>query len=167
MFIFFLKWRFLFYDLNNLKNYTPIVYLFFFKSFLTNMMFILDFLIIIYRKIVTNKEWCGSMEYYVNCQQTWAIENFFSHTLLHYCPKRNSYSYDSYCIRNMLAVLDHNHHKDREAATTMDGIVSAQCQVSRRTKQWVAYERKKQKNFPYIAGYRYFKMTANLQVFYQ
>lgn len=152
MFIFFLKWRFLFYDLNNLKNYTPIVYLFFFKSFLTNMMFILDFLIIIYRKIVTNKEWCGSMEYNVNCQQTWAIEIFFSHTLLHYCPKRNSYSYDSYCIRNMLAVLDHNHHKDREAATTMDGIVSAQCQVSRRTKQWVAYERKKQKNFPYIAG---------------
>lgn len=54
----------------------------------------------------------------------------------------------------MLAVLDHtcNHHKDREAATTMDGIVSAQCQVSRRTKQWVAYERKKQKYFPYIAG---------------
>eukprot|EP00105_Crassostrea_gigas_P035927 XP_019920075.1 PREDICTED: uncharacterized protein LOC105321369 [Crassostrea gigas] len=103
-------------------------------------------------KIVTNKEWCGSMEYYVNCQQTWAIEIFFSHTLLHYCPKRNSYSYDSYCIRNVLAVLDHNHHKDREAATTMDGIVSAQCQVSRRTKQWVAYERKKEKNFPYIAG---------------
>lgn len=52
----------------------------------------------------------------------------------------------------MLAVLDHNYHKDREAVATMDGIVSAQRQVSRRTKQWVAYERKKQKSFPYIAG---------------
>lgn len=116
------------------------------------MMFILDFWIVIYKKIVTNKEWCGSMEYYVNCQQTWAIEKIFSHTLIHYCPKRNSYRYDSYCIRNMLAVLDHNYHKDREAVTKMDGILSAQCQVSRRIKQWVAYERKKQKSVPYIAG---------------
>lgn len=67
MFIFFLKWRFFFYDLNNFKNYIFIVYLFFFKLFFINMMFIFDFLIIIYRKIVINKEWCGFMEYYVNC----------------------------------------------------------------------------------------------------
>lgn len=58
-----------------------------------------------FRKIVTNREWCGSLKYYTNCRQTWAIENFYSHTLLHYCPKQNSFSYDSYHIRNMLAIL--------------------------------------------------------------
>lgn len=88
------------------------------------MMFIFDFLIIIYRKIVINKEWCGFMEYYVNCQQIWVIENFFSYILFYYCLKCNLYSYDLYCIRNMLVVLDYNYYKDREVAIIMDGIVS-------------------------------------------
>ncbi|XP_078311905.1 uncharacterized protein LOC111114234 [Crassostrea virginica] len=102
------------------------------------------------RKIVTNREWLGTMKYYTNCRQTWAVENFFSHTLLHYCPKQNSYSYDAYNIRNMLAVIDHNHHKEREVAVGQDGAPYSQAQVSRRTKQWVAYERKRPKDFSYI-----------------
>ena len=105
-----------------------------------------------YRKIVTNREWLGTMKYYTNCRQTWAVENFFSHTLLHYCPKQNSYSYDAYNIRNMLAVIDHNHHKEREVAVGQDGAPYSQAQVSRRTKQWVAYERKRPKDFSYIPG---------------
>lgn len=76
------------------------------------------------------------------CKQTWAIEFFFSHTLLHYCPKANSYSYDSYRIRNILAVMDHNDHLGRMPQVGDDGDSYAQAQVSRRTKQWVAYERK-------------------------
>lgn len=65
------------------------------------------------RKVVTNREWCGTMQFYTHCRQTWAIEICFSHTLLHYCPKANSYSYDSYRIRNILAVMDHNNHLGR------------------------------------------------------
>lgn len=102
------------------------------------------------RKVVTNREWCGTMQFYTHCRQTWAIENFFSHTLLHYCPKANSYSYDSYRIRNILAVMDHNNHLGRLPQVGDDGELYAQAQVSRRTKQWVAYERKTPKDFKYI-----------------
>ncbi|XP_062578022.1 uncharacterized protein LOC134239904 [Saccostrea cucullata] len=101
------------------------------------------------RKVVLNRDWCGSMKYYTHCRQTWAVENFFSHTLLHYCPKQNSFSYDAYHIRNMLAVLDHNNHVGRAVRVTEDGQPYAQAQVSRRTKQWVAYE-KCPKEFKYI-----------------
>ena len=105
-----------------------------------------------YRKLVTNREWCGSLKYYTNCRQTWAIENFFSHTLLHYCPKQNSFSYDSYHIRNMLAVLDHNKHIGRAVRVGEDGEPYIQAQVSRRSKQWVAYQKKCPKDFKYIPG---------------
>ncbi|XP_078326439.1 uncharacterized protein LOC111104544 [Crassostrea virginica] len=103
-----------------------------------------------FRKLVTNREWCGSLKYYTNCRQTWAIENFFSHTLLHYCPKQNSFSYDSYHIRNMLAVLDHNKHIGRAVRVGEDGEPYIQAQVSRRSKQWVAYQKKCPKDFKYI-----------------
>ncbi|XP_052691954.1 uncharacterized protein LOC128169991, partial [Crassostrea angulata] len=102
------------------------------------------------RKVVTNREWCGTMQFYTHCKQTWAIEKIFSHTFLHYCPKANSYSYDSYRIRNILAVMDHNNHLGRMPQVGDDGDSYAQAQVSRRTKQWVAYERKTPKDFKYI-----------------
>ncbi|XP_062583552.1 uncharacterized protein LOC134245264 [Saccostrea cucullata] len=102
------------------------------------------------QKMVTNRQWCGSLSYYVSCQQTWAIENFFSHTLLHYCPKQKSYSYDSCNIKNMLAVMDHNYHRHRDAATSQDGRTFTQAQISRRTKQWVSYERRNPKQYAYI-----------------
>uniref|UniRef100_A0A8W8LSL6 Uncharacterized protein n=1 Tax=Magallana gigas TaxID=29159 RepID=A0A8W8LSL6_MAGGI len=102
------------------------------------------------RKMVTNREWCGTIHFYTHCKQTWAIEKIFSHTLLHYCPKANSYSYDSYRIRNILAVMDHSNHLGRMPQVGDDGDSYAQAQVSRRTKQWVAYERKTPKDFKYI-----------------
>lgn len=92
------------------------------------------------------------MQFYTHCKQTWAIEKIFSHTFLHYCPKANSYSYDSYRIRNILAVMDHNNHLGRMPQVGDDGDSYAQAQVSRRTKQWVAYERKTPKDFKYIPG---------------
>lgn len=115
-----------------LKSQCAHVFMFFSKTL---------FLVFFFRKIVTNREWCGSLKYYTNCRQTWAIENFFSHTLVHYCPKQNSFSYDSYHIRNMLAILDHNNHVGRAVRVKEDGEPYAQAQVSRRTKQWVAYEK--------------------------
>lgn len=90
------------------------------------------------------------MQFYTHCKQTWAIEKNFSHTLLHYCPKANSYSYDSYRIRNILAVMDHNNHLGRMPQVGDNGDSYAQAQVLRRTKQWVAYERKTPKDCKYI-----------------
>lgn len=101
--------------------------------------------------MVTNREWCGTIHFYTNCKQTWAIEKIFSHTLLHYCPiKANSYSYDSYRIRNILAVMDHSNHLGRMPQVGDDDDSYAQAQVSRRTKQWVAYERKTPKDFNFL-----------------
>lgn len=42
----------------------------------------------------------------------------------------------------MLAILDHNNHVGRAVRVREDGEPYAQAQVSRRTKQWVAYEKK-------------------------
>ncbi|XP_078332173.1 uncharacterized protein LOC111104867 [Crassostrea virginica] len=102
------------------------------------------------RKVVTNREWCGTMQYYVNCRQTWAIENFFSHTLLNYVPKRVSFTYDSYCIRNMLAIMDHNNHLHRLPELTKSGLPYVDSHFSRKTKKWVAYEKKTKKEYDYI-----------------
>ena len=55
-------------------------------------------------------------------------------------------------IRNMLAVMDQNYHKDRNVATTLNDNPYHQGQVSRRTKIRVAYERRKVIEFSYIPG---------------
>jgi hypothetical protein len=52
----------------------------------------------------------------------------------------------------MLAVMDHNLHRHIETATSQEGVPFTQAQVSRRAKQWVAYERRKSKQFTYISG---------------
>ena len=104
------------------------------------------------RKVVTNREWCGTMQYYVNCRQTWAIENFFSHTLLNYVPKIVSFTYGSYCIRNMLAIMDLNNHLHRVSELTKSGLPYVDSHFSRKTKQWVAYEKKIKKEYDYIPG---------------
>ncbi|XP_061188092.1 uncharacterized protein LOC133196180 [Saccostrea echinata] len=103
-----------------------------------------------FRKIVVNKEFTGNFNYYTTCRQTWAIENFYSHTLLHYCPKQVSFGFDSYVIRNQLAVIDYNHHLDREIQQAKDGTSVPVVQFSRKTKQWVAYDRRVAKCYTYI-----------------
>ena len=104
------------------------------------------------RKVVTNREWCGTMQYYVNCRQSWAIENFFSHTLLNYVPKRVSFTYDSYCIRKMLAIMDHTNHLHRLPELTKSVLPYVDSHFSRKTKQWVAYEKKTKKEYDCIPG---------------
>lgn len=42
----------------------------------------------------------------------------------------------------MLAILDHNNNVGRAVRVREDGEPYAQAQVSIRTKQWVAYEKK-------------------------
>ena len=108
--------------------------------------------IVLYRKVVLDRSWTGSFPFYTRCKQTWAIENFYSHTLLNYCPKLVGYSFDSYVLRNQLAVLDHNHHVSRPVQETNDGDRYTLAQFSRKTKQWVAYERKCKKDYTYIPG---------------
>ncbi|XP_033760729.1 uncharacterized protein LOC117342641 [Pecten maximus] len=106
----------------------------------------------IVKSFVTNRIWLGSLKYYATNRHTGRVENFNSHTLLRYCPKRLKFSYDSYMCRNQLAVLDHNEHQSRAPANRQDGQPSIQGQVSRRTKQWVAFQRLTPKEFLYIEG---------------
>lgn len=104
----------------------------------------------IIKSFVTNRTWLGSLKYYATNRQTWRVENFNSHLLLRYCPKRLKFSYDSYVCRNQLAVMDHNEHHCRVSAHRQDGQPYVQGQVSRRTKQWVAFQRLTPKDFQYI-----------------
>jgi hypothetical protein len=92
------------------------------------------------------------MKFYTSCRTTWRIENSFSHLLLRYCPKRLSFSYDSYVMRNQLAVLDNVFHCGRDVQTTGEGLPVIQAQVSRRTKEWVAYRKLTSKKYEYMPG---------------
>uniref|UniRef100_A0A8W8MHF0 Uncharacterized protein n=1 Tax=Magallana gigas TaxID=29159 RepID=A0A8W8MHF0_MAGGI len=86
------------------------------------------------------KRWMGIL-YHINNKHVWAGGRMLK-----------SYGYDAYHIRNMLAVMDHNNHLGRMPLVGQDGEVYAKGQVSRRTKQWVAYEEKAPKDFKYIPG---------------
>ena len=55
-------------------------------------------------------------------------------------------------MRNMLAVLDYNYHLHRETRLTDEGEPYIKSQVSRRTKEWVAYKSLKEKTYGYIPG---------------
>jgi len=105
-----------------------------------------------FRSFATSQSWLGSLRFYTKARNTWRIENFFSHSLLRYCPKRIGFSFDGYTMRNQLAVLDHNEHVGREAATTKDGGQMITSKFSRRTKEWVAYRRLIGKSYSYIPG---------------
>ena len=59
---------------------------------------------------------------------------YFHPTLLYYSPKQNSSSNDTYNIRNMLAVIVHNHHKERGVEIGQDGAPYNQAHVYKRTK---------------------------------
>lgn len=109
----------------------------------------------IYRKVLTNREWCGSMVYYVNCHQTSAVQHFLRYTLLHYVSERLSYSYDSYTIRNMLAVIDYNNHLHELPVLepVNNGVPDVHSHFSRNAKMWAACDKKKtNKEYSYIPG---------------
>ena len=52
-----------------------------------------------YRRFMSDKEWLASLSSYVHARHTSSVENFNSHTLLRYCPKRLSFSHDIYTMR--------------------------------------------------------------------
>ena len=105
-----------------------------------------------FRSFATSPSWLGSLRFYVRARNTWRIENFFSHSLLRYCPKRLSFSFDGYTMRNQLAVIDHNEHLGREPAVTNDGFLRLTSKFSRRTREWVAYKVLRDKKYSYIPG---------------
>ena len=101
---------------------------------------------------MTNPEWMDSLKYYTKARTTWRLENFYSHGLLRYCPKRIGFTYDGYVMRNQLAVLDYNHHLHRARKETRDGQPCLSVQYSRKTKEWVVYPKRQEKDYAYITG---------------
>ena len=55
-------------------------------------------------------------------------------------------------MRNQLAVLDNNFHSERDQQVNSEGLPIVQAQVSRRTKEWVAYRKLTAKKYEYIPG---------------
>ena len=98
------------------------------------------------------RDFLSSLRYYTRARTTWKVENFFSHGLLRYCPKRIGFTFDVYRMRNQLAVLDHNMHVGRLPAQNLDGCDRVKAEVSRRTREWVAYKRLSDKTYDYIPG---------------
>uniref|UniRef100_A0A8W8MLF8 Uncharacterized protein n=1 Tax=Magallana gigas TaxID=29159 RepID=A0A8W8MLF8_MAGGI len=96
-------------------------------------------------RMLVTKDWCGSMKFYTNCRQTWAVDNFFSNTLLHYCPKQKSFMYDAYHVRNMLAVMDHNNHLERMPLVGQDGECMLKARYPGVPNSWLHMRRKHQK----------------------
>ena len=90
------------------------------------------------------------------------MENFFSHTLLHYVPNRRKFSYSGYCMCNMLAILDHNHNINRDVRRTALRVPIIKCQKSKRTKQWVAYKEIAAKHFSYITSMNFWQPLSSL-----
>ncbi len=56
-------------------------------------------------------------------------------------------------MRNQLAALDFNHHMQRPGKETHDGQPYLSSQFSRKTKEWVVYQKRQEKDYAYITGY--------------
>ena len=108
--------------------------------------------------MITSPYFLASLQYYQRARHTSAVENFFSHTLLHYVPKRLKFFYSGYCVHNMLATLDHN----RDVRRTALGVPIIKCQRSKRTKQWVAYKEIAAEDFSYITGMNFRQPLSSL-----
>lgn len=59
------------------------------------------------RKVIMDKRWVESLIFYVWFKHTSFLENFNS-MMLKYAPKRNSFAFIAFCIRMLLAAIDHN-----------------------------------------------------------
>ena len=55
-------------------------------------------------------------------------------------------------MRNMLAILDHNHHISRGARIKKDGEKQLTAKFSKTTKEWTAYHVLNKKPYSYIPG---------------
>ncbi|CAB4040405.1 Hypothetical predicted protein [Paramuricea clavata] len=69
-----------------------------------------------------------------------------------YAPKRHSYSFIGYTVRNLLAAIDYNMHRERKVATTADGKERTRRQYSKRTKRWRPVKILEPKKYTYIPG---------------
>jgi len=100
------------------------------------------------RKVILNQDTMSELKYFVKCRESWPLENFYSHTYLRYTSKRLRFSIDNYKIRAKLAVLDHNYHTERPVAGKNYPLLNSF--ISRRTKNWVAYQRLSAKTYGYV-----------------
>jgi len=101
------------------------------------------------QKVVMDKRWVESLIFYVWFKHTSFLENFNS-MMLKYAPKRNSFDFIAFCVRMLLAALDHNMHVLHPQATTKDGQLIWKKQYSKRTKRWHSEPVKAEKLFSYI-----------------
>ena len=100
-------------------------------------------------KIAMDKRFLNTFKYYTYFRHTGFLESFYNHILM-YAAKRQSYTFVGYRLRNQLAALDFNHHRNRDVATTADGRPRMERKFSKRSKQWCAVKVLKPKEYHYI-----------------
>ncbi|XP_071827646.1 uncharacterized protein [Apostichopus japonicus] len=98
---------------------------------------------------LTARRFLNNLKYYKNFRHTGILESFNNHLLM-YAPKRHSYGYVGFTIRNKLAVIDHNYHADRRQATQVDGTPRFQCKYSKSTGRFSAQPLMEQKSYGYL-----------------
>lgn len=102
-------------------------------------------------KLVLDTRLLHKMKFFVNFRHTGELESFHEQILM-YAAKRFAYVFPMYRARNQLAVLDYQHHKDRQAVATKEGETRYVRKYSKRSKNWTAVAVKERKNYNYIPG---------------
>ncbi|XP_033726211.1 uncharacterized protein LOC117315902 isoform X2 [Pecten maximus] len=100
-------------------------------------------------KVILDTRLLHNLKYYVNFRHTGELENFHEHILM-YAAKRYSYSYPMYKARNQLAIIDYQHHKERNHATDKKGQPMYARKYSKRNKNWSVVPVKEKKTYSYI-----------------
>ncbi|XP_067017883.1 uncharacterized protein [Acropora muricata] len=96
------------------------------------------------RKIILDREWLKSLEFYVQFRHTSNLENFNS-MLLKYAPKRIAFVYEVFTGRILLAALDHNFHMFRK---NLEGQFKKK--YSKRSGNWRVEPVKEPKQYPHL-----------------
>ena len=100
-------------------------------------------------RVLNDTRFKNTLPYYKDFLHTGKLESFHSHLLM-YCSKLHSYKYQGYVMRNLLAVIDHNKHLNRPAATNQAGEVVRARAFNRRTKRYVPTVVPVSKQYNYI-----------------
>ena len=102
--------------------------------------------------VVQEKRFLKMFPYFCNFQHTGGLESFHNHILM-YCPKRHSYFFTGYKIRNLLAAIDHNEHVERPVKKrgNDDDKACIRSQFNRRSKKWVPVVIREAKQYSYIS----------------
>ncbi|XP_077988832.1 uncharacterized protein LOC144443271 isoform X2 [Glandiceps talaboti] len=103
------------------------------------------------RHIVFDKSFLKRVPYFLNNRSTADLESFHQ-LILMYASKRFAYSPPVYRVRNILAALDHNVHRARDAQQRQDGRIGYHRGYNKKSSTWSTKTVKEQKTYPHYTA---------------